>query len=73
MFGYGINAGAIVRKEQVIKMQKQISEKDYDYIYEDIESDKISSKEMSEYLEDMGFYKYYIRRRTLGSLWKKKK
>lgn len=54
-------------------MQKQISEKDYDYIYEDIESDKISSKEMSEYLEDMGFYKYYIRRRTLGSLWKKKK
>jgi hypothetical protein len=27
---------------------------------------------MAEYLEDKGFYKYYIRRRALGSLWKKK-
>lgn len=55
-------------------MQKQLIKKEqYEDIYDCIVSDQVPPRETAEYLEDMGFYKYYIKRRALGGLWKKKK
>ena len=55
-------------------MQKQLIKKEqYEDIYDCIVSDQVSPDRMAEYLEDMEFYKYYIKRRTLGGLWKRKK
>jgi hypothetical protein len=56
------------------KMQKQLIKKEqYEDIYDCIVSDQVPPDQTAEYLEDMGFYKYYIKRRALGGLWKKKK
>lgn len=54
-------------------MLKKVEEKDYEDIYDCIVTDQVSPDRQAEYLEDMGFYKYYIKRRTMGSLWKKRK
>ena len=51
---------------------EKLSEDKYEDIYDCIVSDQVPPREMAEYLEDKGFYKYYIKRRTLGGLWKKK-
>ena len=50
-----------------VKLKKE----QYENIYDCIVSDQVSPNEMAEYLEDMSFYKYYIKRRTLGGLWRK--
>ena len=50
-----------------VKLKKE----EYEDIYDCIVSDQVPPNEMSEYLEDMNFYKYYIKRRTLGGLWQK--
>jgi len=50
-----------------VKLKKE----EYEDIYDCIVSDQVSPNEMAEYLEDMSFYKYYIKRRTLGGLWQK--
>jgi len=55
-------------------MQKQLIKKEqYEDIYDCIVSDQVAPRETAEYLEDKGFYKYYIKRRTLGGLWNRKK
>jgi hypothetical protein len=51
---------------------EKLSEDKYEDIYDCIVSDQVPPRETAEYLEDKGFYKYYIKRRTLGGLWKKK-
>ena len=51
-----------------VKLKKE----EYEDIYDCIVSDQVSPKQTAEYLDDMGFYKYYIKRRALGGLWKKK-
>ena len=48
-----------------IKLKKE----QYEEIYDCIVSDQVSPNQTAEYLDDMGFYKYYIKRRTLGGLW----
>ena len=50
-----------------VKLKKE----QYEDIYDCIVSDQVTPNEMAEYLEDMSFYKYYIKRRTLGGLWGK--
>lgn len=54
-------------------MLRKVNKKEYEDIYDCIVSDQVPPRETAEYLEDMEFYKYYIKRRTLGGLWKKKK
>lgn len=51
-----------------VKLKKE----EYQDIYDCIVSDQVSPKQTAEYLDDMGFYKYYIKRRSLGSLWQNK-
>ena len=51
-----------------VKLKKE----EYEDIYDCIVSDQVSAKETAEYLDDMEFYKYYIKRRTLGGLWKRR-
>lgn len=51
---------------------KKIKEKDYENIYDCIVSDQVPPSKTAEYLDDMGFYKYYVKRKTLGGLWTKK-
>ena len=53
-------------------MLRKVNKKEYEDIYDCIVTDQVSPDRTAEYLEDMEFYKYYIKRRTLGSLWKKK-
>ena len=50
---------------------KKLNKEEYENIYDCIVSDQVSPEETAEYLDDMEFYKYYIKRRTLGGLWKK--
>lgn len=50
--------------------KKKLKKEEYEDIYDCIVSDQVSSKETAEYLDDMEFYRYYIKRRTLGGLWK---
>ena len=47
-----------------VKLKKE----EYQDIYDCIVSDQVPPNKMAEYLEDMSFYKYYIKRRTLGGL-----
>lgn len=47
----------------------KLKKEDYEDIYDCIVTDQISPDRQAEYLEDMEFYKYYIKRRTMGSLW----
>lgn len=49
--------------------KKKLKKEEYEDIYDCIVSDQVSAKETAEYLDDMEFYKYYIKRRTLGSLY----
>jgi hypothetical protein len=53
-------------------LKEKVNKKDYEDIYDCIVSDQVPPNQTAEYLEDMGFYKYYIKRRALGGLWKKK-
>ena len=54
-------------------MQKQlIKQSEYEDIYDCIVSDQVPHEDVAQYLEDKNFYKYYIKRRTLGGLWKRK-
>jgi len=53
-------------------MAVEVKKEEYEDIYDCIVSDQVPPNETAEYLEDKGFYKYYIKRRALGSLWKKK-
>ena len=53
-------------------LKEKVNKKDYEDIYDCIVSDQVPPDQTAEYLEDMGFYKYYIKRRSLGGLWKKK-
>jgi spermidine synthase len=52
--------------------KKKPKKKDYEHLYDCIVSDQVSPQETAEYLDDMEFYKYYIKRRTLGGLWKRR-
>ena len=52
--------------------KQKVNKKEYEDIYDCIVSDQVPPKETAEYLEDMEFYKYYIKRRTMGSLWNKR-
>jgi hypothetical protein len=45
-----------------VKLKKE----KYKDIYDCIVSDQVPPNEIAEYLEDRTFYKYYIKRRTLG-------
>ena len=54
-------------------MAVEVKKEEYEDIYDCIVSDQISPNETAEYLEDKNFYKYYIKRRTLGGLWKRNK
>lgn len=54
-----------MQKNKKFKLKKE----QYDEIYDCIVSDQVSPSETAEYLDDMDFYKYYIKRRTLGGLW----
>lgn len=56
-----------MEKEKVNKKEQ------YEDIYDCIVTDQVSPDRIAKYLEDMEFYKYYIKRRTLGGLWKRKK
>jgi hypothetical protein len=56
-----------MEKKQIVTQDK------YEDIYDCIVSDQVSPNETAEYLEDKGFYKYYIKRRTLGGLWRSSK
>ena len=51
-------------------VKKKLKKEEYEAIYDCIVSDQVPPKETAEYLEDMEFYKYYIKRRTLGGLWR---
>jgi len=53
--------------------KEKVNKKDYEDIYDCIVSDQVPPRITAEYLEDINFYKYYIKRRALGSLWKGKK
>jgi len=50
-----------------VKLKKE----EYEDIYDCIVSDQVSPRQTAEYLDDISFYKYYIKRRTLGGLWRK--
>jgi spermidine synthase len=54
-------------------MAVEVKKEEYEHIYDCIVSDQVPPRETAEYLEDKGFYKYYIKRRTLGGLWKRNK
>jgi hypothetical protein len=54
-----------MQKNKKFKLKKE----QYEDIYDCIVSDQVSPSETAEYLDDMDFYKYYIKRRTLGGLW----
>lgn len=54
-----------MQKNKKFKLKKE----QYDEIYDCIVTDQVSPRETAEYLDDMDFYKYYIKRRTLGGLW----
>ena len=56
-----------MRNMEKVKLKKE----EYEDIYDCIVSDQVSPNEIAEYLQDMSFYKYYIKRRTLGGLWQK--
>ena len=56
-----------MEKKQIVTQDK------YEDIYDCIVSDQVSPNETAEYLEDRDFYKYYIKRRTLGGLWRSSK
>jgi hypothetical protein len=56
-----------MRNMEKVKLKKE----EYEDIYDCIVSDQVPPNEIAEYLEDMSFYKYYIKRRTLGGLWRK--
>jgi len=51
-------------------VKQKLKKEEYEEIYDCIVSDQVSPRETAEYLEDMEFYKYYIKRRTLGGLWR---
>jgi spermidine synthase len=53
--------------------KNKVDKKDYEDIYDCIVTDQVSPDRQAEYLEDMEFYKYYIKRRTLGGLWRSSK
>ena len=55
-----------------METKQEIKKEQYEDIYDCIVSDQVPPRITAEYLEDINFYKYYIRRRALGSLWKKK-
>jgi len=55
--------------EKKVKLKKE----EYEDIYDCIVSDQVSPQQTAEYLDDMGFYKYYIKRRSLGSLYRNDK
>jgi hypothetical protein len=50
--------------------KEKVNKKDYEDIYDCIVSDQVPPRITAEYLEDINFYKYYIKRRALGGLWK---
>ena len=52
-------------------MDKKLKKEEYEDIYDCIVTDQVSPDRTAQYLDDMDFYKYYIKRRTLGGLWKK--
>ena len=54
-------------------VKQKLKKEEYEEIYDCIVSDQVPPREMAEYLEDKNFYKYYIKRRTLGGLWKRNK
>lgn len=54
-------------------LKEKVNKDKYEEIYDCIVSDQVSPNETAEYLEDKGFYKYYIKRRTLGGLWRSSK
>ena len=56
-----------MRNMEKVKLKKE----EYEDIYDCIVSDQVPPNEIAEYLEDRTFYKYYIKRRTLGGLWQK--
>jgi len=51
----------------------KLKKEEYEDIYDCIVSDQVSPQQTAEYLDDMGFYKYYIKRRSLGSLYRNDK
>ena len=57
----------------MILEKNKVKKEQYEDIYDCIVSDQVSPNETAEYLEDKGFYKYYIKRRTLGGLWRSSK
>jgi len=54
-------------------LKEKVNKDKYEDIYDCIVSDQVSPNETAEYLEDKDFYKYYIKRRTLGGLWRSSK
>jgi len=56
-----------------METKQEIKKEQYEDIYDCIVTDQVSPDRTAEYLEDMEFYKYYIKRRALGGLWKRKK
>jgi len=57
----------------MIQERNKVKKEQYEDIYDCIVSDQVSPNETAEYLEDKDFYKYYIKRRTLGGLWRSSK
>lgn len=53
------------------KKKQSIKKEDYEDIYDCIVTDQVPPNQTAEYLDDMGFYKYYMNRKVKGSLWKK--
>jgi len=51
-------------------LKEKVNKDKYEDIYDCIVTDQVSPDRPAEYLEDMEFYKYYIKRRTLGGLWR---
>ena len=52
-------------------MDNKLKKEEYEDIYDCIVTDQVSPDRTAEYLEDKDFYRYYIKRRTLGGLWNK--
>ena len=57
----------------MIQERNKVKKEQYEDIYDCIVSDQVSPNETAEYLEDRDFYKCYIKRRTLGGLWRSSK
>jgi len=52
-------------------MDNKLKKEEYEDIYDCIVTDQVSPDRTAKYLEDKDFYRYYIKRRTLGGLWNK--